>query len=242
MEETKRRRFIIRAVLEGEVEVADNPQPAVNIFEGKDILFDKYVSVSNGTVGNSSTGEFTTDMLSISDIAPSYLVVEFVGASVSQYAYRVAFYDSDQSFISCVYDDYPFMSVVVPATAVFIRLGGKYSGMTDIEVYEGGQGLNDYTMGEYWSPDDGTIVADANYARFDKIPVESPAAYYEENVFTACYYNDSTFISAEKNLQYKKYFHTVAGANFAGIYCQAAKVAQVVAATAKGELIGSKES
>lgn len=244
MEETKRRRFIIRAVLEGEVDVSEEPtppQPSVDIFEGKSILFDKYIT-GTGTIADSNSGEFATELLPISELGLSYILVYMNGAAVSLDAYRIAFYDANEAFISRLYYKDPNFSVPVPNNAAYIRLGGKYAGMEDIQIFESGQGLGEYTIGEYWSPDDGSIVTDAGFARFEKISARGLARYACRDVFTACYYDDSGFLSAEKNLSNYSGFEAVAGTTSVGIFCRKEKVDTIQAITAEVRQIGYKEA
>ena len=134
MEETKRRRFIIRAVLEGEVDVSDAPQPGGKsdmngwtdgvAYTDLEIVPNEYVSNTDGSfiayTGWNRTGYVPCDGASKITIPP-------MGGSGANPNYN-AFYTSDHQFISTFVTKHSEDSVVtVPANAYYFIISESAS-------------------------------------------------------------------------------------------------------------------
>jgi len=136
-----------------------------NILQNTVVTTGKYLKTNDGTIGNSGT-EFVTDDIDISAYAGQVILIKFIGATASTDAYRFAFYDASNTFIECKYTTLTSMSYEVPANAKYMKLGGKFAGMTGITIAVAKNSINsdDIVRGGYYGMEDGTISADNYYS------------------------------------------------------------------------------
>lgn len=185
----------------GDIVITVVAEAVGNIFEGLTINKNKYIKTSDGTLQN-STSEFATDMADVSRYAGEYIMVHYNGASndsgqPAQGSYRTVFYDSNETFLSYFNHTKVNYSILIPSNAAYMRIGGHYAGLTSVSVNLAEDGIGTLVNGSYYSPDNGSVVADNGYARSDDLRPISDGVYAVVKVFSLiCYNSSKNFVRA----------------------------------------------
>lgn len=161
-----------------------------NILQNTVVTTGKYLKTNDGTIANSGT-EFVTDDIDISEYAGQVILIDFIGCTYSLDAYRFAFYDSSNTFIECKYNGLTKLSYEVPSNAKYMKLGGKYAGMTGITVSVAKNSITPSNLisGGYYDMADATIKSDSGYSH----------ALLDMGACWAKVINCSSFVSLDSN-------------------------------------------